>query len=163
MSDAVAITCATIENALSKSHAYKKVDEGLYVVRQGSAYVMISVVATNDNDAIVRCLAQLVRGVKLTPALGRKLLTLNARLRLGAFGYVPDGDVITFAHSILGGATMDIEELTATVRDVALLADEFDDRIVAEGGGMRMQDILEEEALRNIQRDLHVGKATWEN
>ena len=44
MSNAVATSCTSIEKALGKSPAYRKVDDRLYVVKQGSSYVMISVV-----------------------------------------------------------------------------------------------------------------------
>ena len=43
---------------------------------------------------------------------------------------------------------MDPKELIATVHDVALVADEYDDRIVARYGGARMQDVIEESAMR---------------
>jgi len=55
-----------------------------------------------------------------------------------------------FGHSILGGETMDIKELVATVHDVALVADEYDDRIVARYGGARMQDVIEEKAMSHL-------------
>ena len=38
----------------------------------------------------------------------------------------------------------------ATVRDIALTADSFDDRIVARYGGQRMQDVVEESAMSHI-------------
>ena len=90
--------------------------------------------------------AQVVAGVKPEPALLRKLLILNGRLRFGAFAYEPDGDLILFAHSLLGGATLNPNEVMAAVHDVALAADRYDDQIVAQYGGRRMQDVIEESA-----------------
>ena len=55
-----------------------------------------------------------------------------------------------FVHSILGGATLDRDELTATLRDVALIADEYDDKLVKKYGGQRMLDLLEEAAIGNL-------------
>jgi hypothetical protein len=153
--NAVSASCAHIEKTLGKSPAYRKVDERLYVVKQGSSYVMISVVPsgpkskTNDR-ALVRVVAQVVAGVRPEPSLFRQLLILNGQLRFGAFAYIPEGDLIMFGHSILGGESMDNKELVATVHDVALVADEYDDRIVARYGGARMQDVIEEKAMSHL-------------
>jgi hypothetical protein len=152
---AVSDSQKTIERALGKSPAFKKVDESLYVVRQGSSYVMISVVPTgkgskHDDRAIVRVVANVASGVKAEASLFRQLLIINGRVRFGAFAYVPDGDVIVFLHSILGGSNMDDKELVATVHDVAVVADEYDDRIVARYGGQRMQDMIESKAMAHL-------------
>jgi T3SS (YopN, CesT) and YbjN peptide-binding chaperone 1 len=153
--NAVAASCAHIEKALGKSPAFRKVEDRLYVVKQGSSYVMISVIptggASHHNDrAVVRVLAQVVSGVRPEPSLFRQLLILNGQLRFGAFAYVPDGHLILFNHMILGGDHMDDRELVATVHDVALIADEYDDRIVARYGGARMQDVVEESAMARL-------------
>jgi hypothetical protein len=153
--NAVDASCAQIEKTLGKSPAYRKVDEHLYVVKQGSSYVMISVVPSGAKGklherALVRVVAQVVAGVNPEPSLFRQLLILNGQLRFGAFAYVPDGHLVMFGHSILGGETMDVKELLATVHDVALVADEYDDRIVARYGGARMQDVIEEKAMSHL-------------
>ena len=75
---------------------------------------------------------------------------MNGQLRFGAFAYVPEGNLVMFGHSILGGDAMDVKELIATVHDVALVADEYDDRIVARYGGARMQDVIEEKAMAHL-------------
>ncbi len=152
---AVEVSCNTIEKTLGKSPAYRKVDDRLYVVKQGSSYVMISVVPSGpkgrtDERAVVRVVAQVVAGVRPEPSLMRQLLILNGQLRFGAFAYVPDGDLVMFGHSMLGGDGMDPKELMATVHDVALVADEYDDRIVARYGGARMQDVIEERAMAHL-------------
>jgi hypothetical protein len=152
---AVAASCATIEKTLGKSPAYRKVEDRLYVVKQGSSYVMISVVASGpkartEERAVVRVVAQVVSGVRPEATLFRQLLILNGQLRFGAFAYIPEGDLIMFGHSILGGDGMDPKELVATVHDVALVADEYDDRIVARYGGARMQDVIEEKAMAHL-------------
>ena len=150
MNAAEAKTCATIESSLKDSKAFRRVDERMYVVKQGSSYVMINVVPWGEERAVVRCVAQLVKGVRMEAGLGVQLLALNAVLRFGAFAFVHDGGLVLFLHSILGGETLDADELIATVRDVALIADEWDDKIVARFGGQRMQDLLEESALARI-------------
>jgi hypothetical protein len=153
--NAVAASSSHIERALGKSPAFRKVEDNLYVVKQGSSYVMISVVPSGPKSrlterALVRVVAQVVAGVRPEGSLFRQLLILNSQLRFGAFAYVPDGDLILFAHSILGGEGMDPKELVATVHDVALVADEYDDRIVARYGGARMQDVIEESAMARM-------------
>jgi hypothetical protein len=152
---AVASSCSHIEKALGKSPAFRKVEDNLYVVKQGSSYVMISVIPTgpksrHDDRAVVRVVSQVVSGVTPEPSLFRQLLILNGQLRFGAFAYVPDGNLILFTHSILGGPNMDEREIVATVHDVALVADEYDDRIVARYGGQRMQDVIEQSAIAHI-------------
>jgi hypothetical protein len=154
----VSASCSIIEKTLGKSQAYRKVDDRLYVVKQGSSYVMISVVPSGSKDkpeerALVRVMAQVVAGVRPEAPLMRQLLILNGQLRFGAFAYVPEGSLIMFGHSILGGDTMDVKELLATVHDVALVADEYDDRIVARYGGARMQDVIEEKAMAHLFGD----------
>jgi hypothetical protein len=143
-------SCNIIEKTLSQYKAYRKIEDQLYVIRQGSTYVMITVVPWGDDRAIVRCVAQLVKGVKMRTELALQLLELNAILRFGGFAYVKEGSLIIFLHSILGGETMDPSELLATIRDVALIADHWDDKIIETYGGQRMQDLLEESALAKL-------------
>lgn len=139
-----------IEQTLKDSPAYRKVDDNLYVIKQGSAYVMINIVPVGEDKAMVRCVAQLVKGIDMSCDLAVQLLELNAHLRFGAFAYDPVGKLVLFVHAILGGATLDAEEVLATLRDVALIADEYDDKLVARYGGSRMRDLLEEAALERI-------------
>ncbi len=151
MMSATQATVQLIEATLGKSPAYSRIDDKLYVVKQGSTFVMINVLPWGEDRAVVRCAAQLVRGVKLANELSRKLLEMNGILRFGAFAFVPEGSVILFLHSILGGHTLDPEELVATVRDVALVADEYDNRIASKFGGQTMQELLEESVLAHMQ------------
>jgi hypothetical protein len=150
--NAVDKTCDLIEKTLGKSAAFRKVEERLYVVKQGSSYVTISVIPSTKGETkpLVRVYAQVVSGVRPEPSLFRQLLILNGRMRFGAFAYVPDGDLILFVHSMLGGEHMDAKELLATVTDIALIADGYDDRIVARYGGQRMQDVIEQTAMKHL-------------
>ena len=150
MNSAELASAQTIEGTLSSHGSYRRVDDRLYVVKQGSSYVMINVVPWGEDRAIVRCVAQLVKGVRMAQGLALQLLHLNSILRFGAFAYVKEGDLVLFLHSILGGETLDPEELLATIRDVALIADDWDDKIIERFGGQRMQDLLEENALSKV-------------
>lgn len=150
MNPAELTSCQVIEATLGGHKAFRKVDEQMYVVKQGSSYVMITVVPWGQERAIVRCVAQLVKGARMTGDLAINLLTLNANLRFGAFGFVEEGSLVVLLHSVLGGGALSPGELMATVRDIALLADEWDDKIISHFGGQRMQDLLEEQALARV-------------
>ena len=147
-------TCARIEAALGASQAFRRVEDQLYVVKQGSAYVLIQVIAWGTSRALVRMVAQLVRGVTITEALAVRLLKLNARLRFGAFGFVEDGKLVTFTHTLLGGETLDRDELLSALRDVALLADEWDNKIADEAGGETFEMVLEDEIVVRLRQSL---------
>ena len=150
MNPAEVATALLIEKTLQDSNAYRKIDDSLYVLKQGSAYVMISVVPWGDNKAMVRCVSQLVKGVDVDGPLAKQLLELNGHLRFGAFAWDPTEHTVLFSHTILGGTTLDPEELMATLRDVALIADEYDDKLMKKYGGQRMIDLLEEAAMERI-------------
>lgn len=150
MNPAEVATALTIERTLEQSPAYRKVDETLYVIKQGSAYVMITIVPWGKDKAMVRCTAQLVKGITMDGSLAMQLLELNNFLRFGSFAFDPQEDTVLFVHTILGGATLDPDELMATLRDVALIADEYDDKLVEKHGGQRMLDLLEDAALERI-------------
>jgi hypothetical protein len=150
MNPAEVATALLIERTLHNSTAYRKVDDTLYVIKQGSTYVMISVVPWGDNRAMVRCTSQLVKGVDVDGPLAKQLLHLNSHLRFGAFAVDPVEHTVLFTHTILGGTTLDPEELFATLRDVALIADEYDDKLMKKYGGQRMIDLLEDAAMERI-------------
>lgn len=158
----IEITAARVEAVLQDSAAFAPVDEHFYVLRQGSAYVYVRVVEWEPGRAVVRLVAQLVTGVQMTPDLALKLLRLNARMRFGSFGYVRDGSCVVFSHTLLGGATLDADELLTAVRQLALVADEYDDYIVDEAGGKRMQDLLDDSLSATIAQQIGAGEA-WED
>jgi len=161
---AVLATCKVIEDALGRSRAYKKIDDDLTIVKQGSAYVMVQVVAWGEDRALVRCVAQMVTGIDMDGQLALKLLSMNSVLRFGTFAYVPEDKVLLFGHSILGGFALDPDALVATVTDVAVIADDWDDRIIAEYGGRTMEDVVTDEALTRIARSLDEvedAKTSW--
>jgi hypothetical protein len=159
--NAVRVTVARLEQTLAASPAFTRVEPRFYVVRQGTAYVYIHVLPWEPDRALVRLVAQLVRGVEMTPDLAIKLLRLNARLRFGAFGYVPQGACVIFAHTLLGGETLDADEITTALHDLSMLADEYDDLIVEEAGGKRMQDLIDASAAAALFADV-APAAPWD-
>jgi hypothetical protein len=148
---AVTEACRSIERMLGESAAYRKIEDGLYCIKQGSTLVMISVHPWGER-AVVRLAAQLVKGVTMEVPLALELLETNALLRFGAFAYVPAGEVIIFAHTLLDRDLGDREEFLGTIRDFALVADDYDDRIAARYGGQTMQDLLEESVVEHLRR-----------
>jgi hypothetical protein len=150
MNPAEKATQRVIEGTLGSHGSYRKVDARLYVIKQGSTYVMINIVGWGQDRALVRVVAQLVRGVRMEGSLATQLLHLNSQLRFGAFGYDPSDKIVLFCHSILGGETFEADELLATLTDVALVADEYDDKIISKYGGQTMRELLEEAALERL-------------
>jgi hypothetical protein len=150
-SAAVRTACQRVEALLSKSPAYRKVDDALYVIKQGSTLVMVSVHPWRQTHAVVRLVAQLVKGVSMEVQLALELLEINAILRFGAFAFVPAGDVILFCHTMADRELSDEEEFMATIRDFALVADDYDDRITARYGGQTMQELLEESVVEHLR------------
>lgn len=150
--EAVRATSLRLEKILGKSPAYRKIDDGLYVVKQGSTLVMATVHPWRTHS-VVRLVAQLVKGVTMEVPLALELLELNSILRFGAFAYLPTGDVIALVHTLADRELTDTEEFLQTVRDFALVADEYDDRIAARYGGQTMQDLLEEAVLDHLRAD----------
>jgi hypothetical protein len=158
---AVQVTAARVETLLGSNPAFTQVEDHFYVVRQGTAYVYVQVAEWAPDRAVVRLVAQLVKGVEITPDLALKLLRLNARMRFGAFGYVRDGACIVFSHTLLGGETLDEAELLTALRQLAIVADEYDDHIVEEAGGKRMQDLLDESVSHALGADMDGGDS-WD-
>ena len=157
----VEVTVAQVEEVLSNSPAFAKIETNFYVVRQGSAYVYVHVLPWGSDRAIVRLVAQLAGGVEMTPDLALRLLRINARMRFGAFGYVSNGACVIISHTLLGGVTLDSEELLSALRSLAITADEYDDHIVDEAGGKRMQDLLDDHASASLVADL-IAREGWD-
>ena len=136
---------------LRKSPAYRKVEDGLYAIKQGSSMVMIKVHPWKDH-AVVRLVAQLVKGVSMECLLAVELLELNAVLRFGAFAFVPEGQAIILCHTLLDRDLGNRQEFLESIRDFAFVADEYDDRIAARYGGQTMEDLMEESVLARVRK-----------
>jgi hypothetical protein len=148
---AVQTASQKIEKMLGDSPAYRKVEDGLFAIKQGSSMIMIKVHPCKDR-ALVRLVAQLVKGVSMECMLAVDLLQLNAVLRFGAFAFVPEGQAIVLCHTLLDRDLGDREEFTETIRDFAFVADEYDDRIAARYGGQTMEDLMEESVIARMRQ-----------
>jgi hypothetical protein len=154
MSEAIQKSAALIEETLKKAGAFRKIEENLFVIKQGSAYVMIAVAPWGKDRALVRFTAQVVQGLRMSGDLAIDLLRRNASLRFGAFAYIPEGSALVICHTLLGGETLDSAEVLVAARDLALVADGVDDEIMIAHGGQRMQDVLEEASMKRIASEL---------
>jgi len=148
---AVQAASQKIEKMLGASPAYRKVEDGLYAVKQDTSMIMIKVHPWKDHS-LVRLVAQLVKGVSMECMLAVELLQLNAVLRFGAFAFVPEGQAIVLCHTLLDRDLGDKDEFTQTIRDFAFVADEYDDRIAARYGGQTMEDLMEESVIARMRQ-----------
>ncbi|MFN9777728.1 MAG: T3SS (YopN, CesT) and YbjN peptide-binding chaperone 1 [Candidatus Kapaibacterium sp.] len=120
---------------------YMSFGNGVYAVSRGSTRVMIAVRAFTPEECMVEVTAHVVTGADMSPELMKFLLRKNAELHIGGFGLLFD-DTIVFSNSITG-THMDRNELITAIAAVAVIADHYDDEIVALAGGKRASDITE--------------------
>ena len=114
-----------------------------FYLKFGSTVLEISIHPFEDDDAVIEILAFVVQGVEPTFELTRDLLRHNCEVPLGAFSMV--GHDIFFSHSFLG-THLRGEQLIASLQSVATIADEYDEKLVAEYGGETALDCLREQA-----------------
>lgn len=113
------------------------VDNATLTVEVGSASTDVCVRAWRD-DALIDIRAVLITGARLEHTLFDFLLRENSKLDLGGFAIGPKGEVL-FRHSILG-STCDTRDLRASVWTVMNVADQYDDRMQRQWGGLRASD-----------------------
>lgn len=118
--------------------AQAREDGPSFVLRNGSAYVQVTVSPINEQFTTVRAHSWVVTGVENTAELLQYLLKENLNMRFGAFGVDDVGDVC-FTHAILG-ETLEAPTLMYTLMGVASVADDYDDKIVQRFGGQRAVD-----------------------
>jgi hypothetical protein len=104
--------------------------EGDYPVRAGSAkyYVRLS----DDDPSVVRIYAQILVGVTASEKLYETLNAANGYIKFGRMFH--QGDTV-FVSNELVASTIDPEELAASCRSIAELADHYDDLFKADFGG----------------------------
>ncbi|MFM8438469.1 MAG: T3SS (YopN, CesT) and YbjN peptide-binding chaperone 1, partial [Candidatus Kapaibacterium sp.] len=85
--------------------------------------------------------AHVVSEADVSPELMKFLLRKNAELHIGGFGLLFD-DTVVFSYAVTG-THLDRNELVTAIAAVAIIADHYDDEIVALAGGKRASDITE--------------------
>ena len=108
-------------------------------LRNGSAFIQISVWPISDKSTLVRTFAWVVMGAETTPELTKFLLEESYGMRFGAFAMEPGTGDIIFTHAIVGEGC-DTDELMFSIGAVSQTADEYDDKIVQRFGGQRAVD-----------------------
>ena len=141
MEESVKTATTVIEGLLSDHSASKKVTDTRYALKQGSTFVILDLIHS-DSKTMLRLTANVAKVSSLEPKLAVKLLTMNHETRFGAFSFHPKINMILYSHSVLVTSDFSKETLLASLHDVALLADNFDDKIVLEFGGKTMRDLL---------------------
>lgn len=119
---------------------YLEEETGHFYGRYGSTVLEISVDPYGPEEAVVRVMAYCVQGAHVDESLLEGLLELNHNLPVGGFSVV--GDDVYFSHSLFG-RSLEPRNFLGAMAAVATVADDYDDRIVAEYGG--------ETALERIQ------------
>ena len=132
-------TCNKVANIL-KAHFpdFMRFENGKFTILRGSTQVMISVHYLIQDETVILCSSNVVRGATINNELMHFLLRKNTQIQFGAFGLLFDG-TITFSHAITG-SNLDANELINTLESVAYQADYYDDVIVQMGGGKRAKD-----------------------
>jgi hypothetical protein len=119
----------------------RRPDAPCYVGTQGSCLVEVWVYARGSNGAVVNVRSCCVMDMGEIPADCLKfLLEENFKFTFGAFSLDRDGD-INFEHTLLA-TKLDREELEASVKAVLTTADEYDDRIIRDWGGVTAREKL---------------------
>jgi hypothetical protein len=114
-------------------------NDGSWAIPHGSTSVMVVVRPFTETDTVVELIAQCVTGATMNVELATWLLRKNAELHFGGFGLLFDNTVV-FTYAIPGNA-LSAQELESAVASVAVIADHYDEEIVALGGGMRYADL----------------------
>lgn len=109
-------------------------DHPVFLLRQGSAIVQVTVSPVGESEAVITVGARVVTGAQITPELMLFLLSHNSGTLFGAFGIDAKDNTITFDHSIIG-STCDQKELLTSISSVAGTADAMDDLIIEKFGG----------------------------
>ena len=115
-----------------------------FALQEGSTFVYLRTFPIGEKQAGVEVFSYVVIDVAVTEALMRYLLTYNLRLMFGGFGLALDDagkGAVVLTHTILGNG-MDRVELYASVSAIARVADDLDDKIVAQFGGQTALDKL---------------------
>jgi len=116
--------------------------DGRFTLQEGSATVSITVRPWHEADSAVEFTSQLVSGATVKDDVMRWLLEKNVELHFGSFGLLFD-DTIVYSQT-LPGCDLSRQEFEATARTVAMIADHYDDEIVAMAGGMTGNQAVQE-------------------
>jgi len=131
---------------------YSITDDGMIYLFNGSAIVYVETEVLSSGEECVHVFSVVVNGARMDEKLFRKLLQLNNAIHFGAFCI--EDNLIIFRHKLLGGIHMDCDEFLFALRSVAVIADDYDDKIISEFGGRtsvgNLEDRLREESGQSL-------------
>lgn len=114
-------------------------DDYTFTIKRGSSQVMVQVRPYTEDDTVIEFISNVVYETNVTPDLMYYLLRKNTELHFGGFGLLFD-DTVIFSYSI-AGKNLDENEFRTALNSVAIIADYYDDEIVAQFGGKRAQEV----------------------
>ena len=117
-------------------------DDGLYLFKYGSTVVMITLFE-QEEETFCRFVAIVLKDFSPTLELLHRILRLNTEVLFGAFQLFEDG-TLAFSATLLGN-NLDFDEFEKTLRYVAQVSDDYDDELQALGGGLRAEDVLQDD------------------
>jgi hypothetical protein len=115
-------------NQMFEASEIMKFDD-TFAFSYGTATVNIQVLPWHSEDVLVEVYSYLTEESNLTADEMEELLRLNATVPFGSFGISMEGS-IKFSYS-LTGKNMDFDEFSSAVQTMAVIADEFDEKVVA--------------------------------
>lgn len=119
---------------------YLDEETGHFYGRYGSTVLEVSVETYGPEETVIKVMAYCVQGARVDESLLEALLELNHTLPVGAFSLVDDD--VFFSHTLFGRG-LEPRAFLGTVAAVATVADDYDDRIVAQYGGETAVDRIE--------------------
>ncbi len=119
----------------------QKDPDGDYLLSVEDVHVFVSPHAVPGGEVVVRVFAVTNVGVTVSPDLGLFLARLNFGLVFGRFALDAEHHAIWVDETLLGEHFSD-DEFRFTVRAVASIADDWDDRLKQMFGGATYQDVL---------------------
>jgi hypothetical protein len=118
-------------------------EDGLYLFKYGSTVVMISLFQ-EDEETFCRFASIMLKDFEPSLELLRTVLRLNTEVLFGAFLLFED-NTLSFSATLLGN-DLDFNEFEKTLRYVAKVSDDYDDKLQVVGGGKRAEDVLADES-----------------
>ena len=134
-SEAIQTLRMTVEKYLSESFGnYLRDQKNNYIIQAGSAQIIIVPSDWINNQTILKILAVINIGAKVTPDLTRYLATENLKILFGKLALDEKTPAIYLEHNLLGDF-LNRKELEVAVLGVGVTADKYDNEIKDKFGG----------------------------
>jgi len=108
--------------------------------RKFLSIINFPIIDDNLKTEMVSIFSIVVRNVRVDNVLMSKLLNLNARMSFGAFAI--EDDMVIYKYNLLGGEHIDEDEFFNALLMVAIISDEYDNKIISTHGGITAVDFV---------------------